>query len=250
MALPHRTFAAVAAPRRRPAARGLVGAGRRAASRSPSTTSARAAPRGWAAYVAGVLWALRRPGMRCAGSTSPSTARCRSGPGCPARRRWSARSRWRPRRPVRPAAWRGTTPGAPGLAAALRARPRTTSPGARPAAWTSPPRCAASAGHALLLDCRDGSARQVPFDLGGARAGAAGHRHPCRARAGRRPVRASAASPASRPPRSSASPACARCAAAGLDAALARRPRPPTSCAAGSGTWSPRSRGSGRRRSP
>ena len=44
------------------------------------------------------------------------------------------------------------------------------------------------AGHALLLDCRTGT-RSGPARPGRGRAGAAGHRHPRPARAGRRPVR-------------------------------------------------------------
>ena len=35
----------------------------------------------------------------------------------------------------------------------------------RPAAWTRRRRCARRTGHALLLDCLDGSVRHVPFDL-------------------------------------------------------------------------------------
>ena len=43
---------------------------------------------GWARYVAGAVWALRRDRvLTCPGSTSPSTATCRSAPGCPARPR-------------------------------------------------------------------------------------------------------------------------------------------------------------------
>ena len=79
-------------PRGRPAARGL-GAGRRPPRGGPGRRRARGAPRGWAVLRRGrAAGRCAVPGMPCAASTSPSTARCRSGQACPARRPWSAPS--------------------------------------------------------------------------------------------------------------------------------------------------------------
>ena len=104
-----------------------------------------------------------RPATRWPGPTSPWTAGCRWARGCPARPRSSARWRWRC--PTCPGSrWRDDDASRTSLAATAPT-PRTPSPGRPPAAWTSRRRCAARAGHAILLDCRDGSVEQVPFDL-------------------------------------------------------------------------------------
>ena len=93
---------------------------------------------GWAAYVAGVLWALREAGPTCPASILVDST-CRSAPGCRAPRRWSARSRWRSpparprRRPRRAAAGRGLRP--------RRDRGRRR---AHRRAWTRPSRCSPS----------------------------------------------------------------------------------------------------------
>lgn len=46
---------------------------------------------GWAAYVAGVIWSLRRSGYAVPGASWPWPPTCRSGRGCRRRRRWNAR---------------------------------------------------------------------------------------------------------------------------------------------------------------
>ena len=50
---------------------------------------------GWAAYPAGVAWALEAAGHGCPPPASPSTPTCRPAPGCPPRPPWSAQPRWR-----------------------------------------------------------------------------------------------------------------------------------------------------------
>ena len=50
---------------------------------------------GWAAYPAGVAWALRQAGYLAGGAESRSTPTCPRAPGSRPRRRWSAR--WRSR---------------------------------------------------------------------------------------------------------------------------------------------------------
>ena len=188
-------------PRRRPHRARVVRAGR--------TSVVELRPRRRRARHPGGLGGLRRrrllgpgagraPGVRR--STSSSTAACRWVPACRARPRSSAPSPWRCPTCAGSACWgRRRRPGP--------ARPRSASSAENTIAQaptggmdqSASLRC--TAGHALLLDCRDGSVEQVPFDLGRARPRAARHRHPRRARPGRRPVRRSGDAAASRPPR-------------------------------------------------
>ena len=118
--------------------------------------------KGWTKYPLGVVWALQQRGMHVPGLGPAPGLRC------PARRRAVLLPRDRMRRHL-----------GPERAHRRRARPRrkwswppstpkTTSSARPPASWTSPRRCAAPAGHAVFLDCRDQSVRLVPFDAEGA----------------------------------------------------------------------------------
>ena len=132
---------------------------------SPSTTSRP----GRSGGLGGVrrrrrLGAARGRAPACPGSTSSSTADVPLGRGPVVVGRPGVRRRGGAGRPVRARPRASTTPRAPGSPRPARA-PRTTSSAPRPAAWTRRRRCAAPRGHALLLDCRDGSVEQVPFDL-------------------------------------------------------------------------------------
>ena len=167
------------------AIRSLPGTGR--PGRPAARRAGPGAVTGWAAYPAGVAWALREAGHpRRAGPAWPSTPTCRRAPGCRPRPRWSAPPRWR---------WTGCT----GWTCPGRNWPRW--PGARktiswacPAgSWTSPRPCSAEAGHALLLDCRTRRRPAGAVRPGRRGAGAAGRRHRRPARAGRRQVRAAPA---------------------------------------------------------
>ena len=50
---------------------------------------------GWAAYPAGVAWALEAAGHRVPGACIAIDSDVPAAPGCPPRPRWSARPRWR-----------------------------------------------------------------------------------------------------------------------------------------------------------
>ena len=115
-----------------------------------------------------------RPAGTCPAWTSSWTAGCRSGPGCRARRRSSAPSRWAP---PRSPGCRSTTRSALDLVkACMRAEPRSRAP--PPAGWTRRSRCSARGA--------TGAAARLPglVDSPGAvgpgrrRSHAAGRRHP------------------------------------------------------------------------
>ena len=124
-------------------------------------------PRGWGSYVAGVLWALRGAGYAVrgldvaidsevplgAGLSSSAALECAVGGGG-----------LRPAAACGCAARRGAALGPRGRVRGGGERHR---PGADRRHGPVRRRCSASRGHALLLDCRDGSALQVPFDLAG-----------------------------------------------------------------------------------
>ena len=166
--------------RRARAGRGRLGDGRarhrrRLGRRTWSASRGRCAG-GWACRAAGVGVRRRRRRARAARRRD-----CRRPP------------LWRARSPSRwttwpGSGWAGTTPGGqPWRRPASRRERDRRRPDRR--AWTRRPRCAALAGHAMLLDCRDFSLSQVPFSTSARRARGAGDRHPGAPRAGRRSVR-------------------------------------------------------------
>ena len=235
--------------RRGPAARGphvlrvVVRADRRAGHRLPRRRRARHARRLGGLRRRGRLGAASRRGTGARRSTSSSTAACRWAPACRSSAALECARRRGAVRPVRARASGTTTPPGPGSPRSAPA-PRTHRAGARPAAWTSRRRCAAPPGHAMLLDCRDGSVEQVPFDLAAHDLALLVMDTRAEHAPGRRPVRASGAAAASRPPPSSGSPACARCRSTPSTRRWRRLADDPSS-GAGPGTSSPRSSGSG-----
>ncbi len=163
------------------------------------------APGGWAAYVAGVLWALREAGHEVRGLDVTVDSRVPVGAGLSSSAALECSVGAAASDLFGLGLLGSTTPGGRGWPRRACA-PRTTSPGRPPGAWTSRRRCFCRADHALLLDCRSGATEQVPFDLAGEgaangdgaairrrrhgiRARAAGHRHPGRAQPQRRAVR-------------------------------------------------------------
>ncbi len=221
IALPHRTFAACA-PRTDGRLAGALGAGRSEAGRARSRTSGPGPPERVVRLRRGrAVGAGRRPATEAAGPGRVGRrAGARRAPACRPRPRWSAPS------PSPSTTWPGSDLGGSDdgrarLATACDRRENVVA-GAPTGGMDQAASLRCTAGHALLLDCRDGSHGQVPLDLDAA-GWPAGGRHPGRAPAGRRAVRRAPASRASGGgPRAGLSPACARSTRDGLDAALRR----------------------------
>ena len=153
----------LSAARRRPAADRLR-PGRRRGRGAPRRRGA-GHPGGWAAYVAGVPWALRKAGHAVGGLDVASTAPCRSGAGLSSSAALECA--------VAAAAsdlcglgLLGPDEGRARLAAACVEAENTIAQ-APTGGMDQSAALLAEAGHALLLDCRDHSTEQVPFDLDG-----------------------------------------------------------------------------------
>ena len=154
MALPHATYAAVAAARRRHrhAAQRAV---RRPVRRDRSTTFGPGRATGWAAYAAGVLWALREDGWDVPGMDVVVDGRVPLGAGLSSSAALECAVALAVAEAARQRALDDDA-AAPGWSRPACA-PSRRSRAPRPAAWTRPSRCSASAESALLLDCRDWS---------------------------------------------------------------------------------------------
>ena len=137
---------------------------------------------GWAAYPAGVAWALREAGYLPGGADLAIDADLPAGAGLSSSAALECSVALAltelyqvpvPRREL----------------AALARRAENEFAGVPTGIMDQLAALLGRAGHALLLDCRTGTDRGGPARPGRGRPGAAGHRHPRPARAGRRPVR-------------------------------------------------------------
>ena len=119
----------------------------------------RARPAGWAAYPAGVAWALRGAGYPVGGASIAIDADLERGAAL------SSSAALECATALALTELYGLSVDTAGAGRALPGARRTSSSGSRPGSWTSPPRCSARQGHALLLDCRSGETSAVPLDL-------------------------------------------------------------------------------------
>ena len=191
---------------------------------------------GWAAYVGrGGVGAARRRARRAGRRPVDRLRRAAAARGCPRRPRWNARcsARW--------STWAGSGLSG-GSGRRWRSGPRTPTSACRAGVMDQLASMLCQAGHALFLDCRSLATEQVPFDV-------AAPAWPCSSSTRARRTSSSTARTRARrdvlrarPPR-----------LLGVPRAAGRARRPSwrgawpastrTSCAAGSGTWSPRTTG-------
>ncbi|MBZ2197674.1 galactokinase [Occultella gossypii] len=168
VALPHRTF--VALRTRDDGGLGLVSGRESGAWSSELTAVGPGTVEGWPAYPAGVAWALAQAGVSVPGFDAAVASCVPYGAGLSSSAALESAFAVAIADSVG-AAWTGPDPSSDAGRAFLAqacVRAENEVAGAPTGGMDQAASLRCAAGHALLLDCRDGSTRQVPFDLAAA----------------------------------------------------------------------------------